>query len=278
MKENIRSKIETAIEGLPPLSPSVNRILELANDLRASPKDLLEVIRLDPVLTAKILKLINSAFYGLPNQITNVGKALILLGFNTIKNLALSTAVLDSLHEDESAEDIYSLWDHCLGAAVGSKMLAARMGILAKNQDEYFVAGLIHDIGRVVMIRYLGHQYRESMQEHHGTQPDILKIEQSHFGIDHCEAGGIMCNKWNLPSKLTEVVTDHHKDSPIRLVNAVLIASIYCKSHEVGYDVDGNHTIPENAFRWTRLDTQTVDETLATLPKEMEKSQSILLG
>src|SRR5512136_2738351 len=150
-KERTLAVIQGYISRMPSLPITVSKILQICNDPRTSPVDLNQVISLDPVLMGRVMKLINSAYYSLPNQITSLVRAIIMLGINTVKNLALSTAVLGNLGKKSNfqALNIDGFWRHSLCVGVAAKLVAAKRKRDAKQLEEYFVSGLLHDIGKI---------------------------------------------------------------------------------------------------------------------------------
>ncbi len=135
--------IQQYIDRMPSLSTTVTKVLQVCNTPNTSANDLNKVILLDPVLTGQVLKLINSAYYSLPNQITSLARAIIMLGLNTVKNLALSTAVIGTLGKKDSFKSLSmdSYWTHSLCVGVTSKALAVQLGVPVAEREEYFVAG-----------------------------------------------------------------------------------------------------------------------------------------
>src|SRR5512136_3225388 len=150
-KERLLAIIQTYINKMPSLPITVAKILEVCINPKTSPSDLNQVIALDPVLMGRVMKLINSAYYSLNNQITSLVRAIIMLGINTVKNLALSTAVLGNLSSKKNfqALNIDGFWRHSLCVGVTAKLIAAKRKRDAKQLEEYFVSGLLHDIGKI---------------------------------------------------------------------------------------------------------------------------------
>lgn len=277
MLDSFRDQLAAVIDNLPPLSPSVSKILELANDITASPKDLLNIIKIDPVLTGKILKVINSAYYAMPNQVASLNKALILMGFNTIKNLALSTAIIENVRAGESKEfDSAALWDHCLAVAVASKSLARAAGVKITELEEYFIAGLLHDIGRVVIIQNFPEQYINVIEHPDLQTRPLVEIEQEIMGLNHCEAGAIIARKWQLPESLTTVIENHHSDSDHLGTCIVHIADKYCKKTGTGYDVDGNYRIRTTNLAALNIPTEKILASMENLRVDLEKARILL--
>ena len=143
--------IQGYISRMPSLSTTATKVLEICNRPDVSAHDLHQVISLDPVLTANVLRLVNSAYYSLRQPVASPVRAIILLGINTVKHVVLSAAVLAQFGSRERfrAFSMTDFWSHCLGVAVTAKCLAHRLGIAAAGREEYFVAGLLHDLGKI---------------------------------------------------------------------------------------------------------------------------------
>ena len=150
-QNNLSDKIKDFILKMPSLPVSAGKVLEVCKNINVNPSDLNQVISLDPVLTGKLLQLINSAYYGLGTHITSVIRAITMLGLNTVKNLVLSTAILSILpkNKDINGLNMEGFWHHSLCVGVTSKLLAEKQGIDSKYHNEYFTAGLLHDLGKI---------------------------------------------------------------------------------------------------------------------------------
>ena len=155
------NRVRAAIARMPSLSTTVVKVLETCNEPLASANDLQKVISLDPVLTGRVLKLVNSAYFALGQPITSLTRAIIMLGVNTVKNLALSYTILKNMKGSGSfqAFTVDDFWLHCLGVGVVAKSLAAIKGLLPGEQEEYFVAGLLHDLGKLPLNKQFSREY-----------------------------------------------------------------------------------------------------------------------
>ena len=144
-------KIRVFVDKMPSLSTTVGKVLEICSRPDTAPNDLNKVISLDPVLTGQVLKLINSAYYSLMNKVTSLTRAIIMLGLNTVKNLALSTAIIRCVGQAKKSKalPIKDFWEHSIGVGVMAKLLAAERGMPLAEREEYFVAGLLHDLGKI---------------------------------------------------------------------------------------------------------------------------------
>jgi putative nucleotidyltransferase with HDIG domain len=216
VKERDTSQIDTKVLGfvskMPSLSPTVGKIVSLANDLNSSARDLVKVIKYDPVLMAKVLKLINSSYFGIPREITSINRAVLLLGINTVKNLALSTAVVGSVSQrKESPFDLREVWEHALGVAVAAKLIAKRRGVDAKHLEEYFIAGMLHDIGQILLISYVPTAYHKAVSRSDENLTTLSEEEVKVFGCDHAHLGALIADKWHLTPNLISAIRHHHE-------------------------------------------------------------------
>lgn len=148
-------EIERAVDEMPTFSPILGKVEQLSREMNTSPRDLIKVVMLDPVLTGKVIKLVNSSFYGLGQQVRSLSQAVLLLGINTVKNLAISTAMISTLFTRGKGPPLNpeAFWKHCIGTAVCCKFLARALRIPQDDQETFFVAGLIHDIGKILFIK-----------------------------------------------------------------------------------------------------------------------------
>ena len=195
-------KINDYLSHMPSLSTTSTKVLEICNRPNSSPNDLNRVISLDPVLTGRVLKLINSAYHYIPREVTSLTRAIILLGFNTVKNLALSMVVLNSLGGKEScrAFSMDDFWTHSLCVGVTAKSLAGIKNIPATDREEYFVAGLLHDLGKIPMNSRFPDEYIKVLELSKAVNMPLCQAENKVFGIDHGVVGGMIADKWK-PSK-----------------------------------------------------------------------------
>src|SRR5512137_2299550 len=188
-KEQILAIIQTYIARMPSLPITVSKILKIANDPKTSPADLNQVISLDPVLMGRVMKLINSAYYSLNTQLTRLVRAIIMLGINTVKNLALSTAVLGQLSAKGNfqALNIDGFWRHSLCVGVTAKLIAVKRRRDPKSLEEYFVAGLLHDIGKIPLNNKLPTEYVAGLALTDKERVPLHLAEERTMEVNHCE-------------------------------------------------------------------------------------------
>lgn len=215
-------KALTNVTDLPTLPSSILSMNRLIEDPRCSSDDLSLAIMSDPSLTAKVLKLANLPFHGLRQKIGSVPYAVSLLGFDTVKSVLLSAAVFDMFRVAGTGFDLAALWKHSVATATSSKMLAEHVGFA--NPEKAFTAGLLHDIGKVMIARYMAGSLRTVVDIVRAEHVAMYDAEIKAMGHTHAEFGGWILAKWGLPESLAEAVEFHHH--PTRAMSAFDLASV----------------------------------------------------
>jgi len=212
-RERHLKRIQVTIAKMPSLSTTVVKVLETCNEPQSSANDLKRVISLDPVLTGRVLKLINSAYFAMDRPITSLTRAIIMLGVNSVKTLALSFAILKNMRSSGSynAFTTDEFWLHCLGVGVVAKSLAAAKGLSPAEQEEYFVAGLLHDLGKLPLNKQFPEEYFQICQSSGKARDPFHLSEDRLLGIDHCKVGAMIAQKWRLGVALVETLSHHHR-------------------------------------------------------------------
>ena len=210
-KDTLRSKIYSKIDELPTLPSTVTRLLALFEDKRSNASLITEVIQKDPPLAAKILKVANSAYYGFSQKISDLERAVALLGFNMVKSLAVSIGVMNSVpSQSKTTVSMKDLWHHSVTVAILMREMGTRL-YNDKGNDHLFVLGLLHDVGVVVFDQFFSENFQEVLNEvQFIDRRDFYKIEQRVIGFDHGEVGGMLLTRWNFPSIISLSVTNHH--------------------------------------------------------------------
>lgn len=208
------------------------RIIELVEDPTSTAQDLHNVISHDPALCSRILKVVNSAFYGLPRQIGSINRAIVLLGLNAVKNIAIAASLAKLFRGGEFSAKFNArdLWIHSVATAAGAKLLAdqLRLGL----PDEAFLAGLIHDIGIMVEMQGDRHKLAEvfekmTFDKDGCPQQNMIEIEREVFGADHQEFGQALCESWKFPKSFSYVTGHHHNPMTLPEPNRVLTWLVY---------------------------------------------------
>jgi HD-like signal output (HDOD) protein len=186
------------------------KIVEIVEDPDSTAADLHRIIANDPALCARVLKVVNSAFYGLPGQIGSINRAIVLLGLNAVKNIAIATSLATLFRSGQltphvSARDI---WNHSMAVGAGAKLLAERLRM--NLPDEAFLAGLIHDIGLIVEAQVLRPRLVEVLDAVHDQHLPMLAMERKVIGADHQDFGRALCEKWKFPRPFVCAAGWHH--------------------------------------------------------------------
>jgi len=237
-KDKQRRDIERFIQKMPSLSTTVGKVMEICSRTDASPNELNKVISLDPVLTGQVLKLINSAYYSLVTKITSLTRAITMLGMNTVKNMALSTAIIRTVAGTKKSRALPTtrFWAHTIGAGVSAKLLAAIKDVPVMEREELFVAGLLHDLGKIPF----GDEYTEVLTIARKQQAPLIEVERDIMGIDHQEVGLMIADKWKLNEVISTCIGKHHNVGDVKGPHAkqvafVALGNIYTNILDIGY-------------------------------------------
>jgi HD-like signal output (HDOD) protein len=269
---------------MPSLPTTVSKVLEVCNNPKTSPIDLDHVIQLDPVLMGRVLKLINSAYYSLGTQVTSLVRAIIMLGVNTVKNLALSSAVLDrvSSKKDFRALNMDGFWRHSLCVGVTAKLIAKRRRIDPKGLEEYFAAGLLHDIGKIPLNNALADDYIRTMSLADMERISLAASERRVLGIDHCEAGGVVAENWKLTGAIADTVRWHHdlenySGDYADVLRTVAVADFFANREGIGFS--GNRypdKISPDTFGLLGIEKSLLEDLEEPVNAEIEKAKIFL--
>lgn len=212
MTEDLHKQLEEMVARMPAFPASVQRVLQLTSDISCSAKELVQVIEHDPVMTLKILKLLNSAYFSLPRKITSIHQSVVYLGFNTIKNMALSIATLGILPQKNKAGfDTQGYLKHSLSTAAIARLLHQKFNHKDFDASDCFVAGLLHDIGKVVYAQFNPHGFARIIERSQSDGIAVFRAERHLIGADHNLIGAMLGGKWNFPRSLVECIGEHHE-------------------------------------------------------------------
>lgn len=258
--EDLKKTVTDYIDRMPPLPTSVGKVMEICQNPATSPNDLNRIISLDPVLLAKVMKLINSAYYGISGEVTSLVRAIIMLGLNTVKNLAVSTAVLAAVGKDSSKAAVLNMegfWLHSLCVGVTAKLIARMRKVDPKEQETYFICGLLHDMGKIPLNNKAPESLLAALQTADAYRLPLFQAERKALDFTHNEAGSLIMLNWKLGEDILDCALYHH--NPLEytgphgdLVNTVVLANYYANIMEVGFSGD-RHPVKPPAEVFTRL-------------------------
>lgn len=247
MPPDLSLKLANAVDGMPAFPKSVEKILQLTRDVNCTPKDIVQVIDKDPVVTVKILKVVNSAYYSLPRQITSVNNAVVYLGFNTVKNLALAIAAIGMMPKHNAAGfDVDQYLLHSLSTAGIARKLASRTG--DADPMDCFIGGLLHDFGKVVFAQFLPEEFRQALRLSQSSKSSLHEALRQTVGVDHALVGAMLIEKWRFAPELIHTISHQYETNQ---VDTGLFACVFTAnqiSKQLGFGFGGNpciHPLPE---------------------------------
>jgi putative nucleotidyltransferase with HDIG domain len=237
MNRELEIMIMTASD-LPTIPVVATKVMQLLESENASAEELAKVVASDPAVAARVLKISNSSFYGCQRQIQTLSHAIVVLGFTTLKSLVVAASVKQVYKPYGLTEKM--LWEHSFGAGLAARIIAKRTR--AANEEEAFLGGLFHDIGKIIMNNMDSQQFQIAMQKCYNDQISFAEAERQVYSYTHSEVGGLVIKKWNFPDILMYAVLKHHSfdfaedDDPyqVRLACVVGLANLFCHKTGVG--------------------------------------------
>lgn len=229
MNQELLTQLQQSAQ-LPSLPAIAIKALELARRENVNISEITALISNDPALCSKILRTVNSPFYGLPKQVSTISHALVILGLQAVKTLALGFSLLKNLKSSQGDDfDYLMYWKRSIYSGVAGRLLAKRLNIV--QQEEAFLCGLMGDIGTLVMHRVLGAPYDALLKQSGGDQEMLVQLCHVTFDLDHAIVSGMLADTWQLPPLLAEPIRQHHQpvstDAALRpLVDTVYVAMI----------------------------------------------------
>lgn len=219
------------------------KIIQTLDADKSSAKELEELILHDPALSARILRLANSAFYSFRARVKTISHAITLLGMNLVTSLAIGINIFDTFTKGSKSEaaHINQLWTHSCGVAVLVKEIWTRRSGIPKEGEFAFLCGLLHDLGKVVLFKtYPGHYSSIFAIAKTETDSPISSYESEYYGVDHAAVGEMLAKQWGFPSELISLIRKHHDPLAldIPMVRAVMLADMLAKGFKIGYDGD----------------------------------------
>lgn len=214
METSSQKGIERAVgklRDLPAMPEVVAKVLDMTDDPNVALSSVGTVIERDPGLSAKILKISNSPYYGMKQVVGTLKLALVILGVKEVRNIVLGVAVIDSLRDrhTERLLNKFGFWKHSVLVAAMTKKLSQHLGFDMQGED--FISGLLHDIGKMVLWRQMQDRYETVFSESGGFSEDLCQAEMKQYDFDHADAAAVLAQKWNMPEALADALWCHHR-------------------------------------------------------------------
>jgi len=274
----IRKDLFEIVEKMPAFPQSVHRVLELTSDIDSDPKILVEVIQHDPILVTKILRLVNYPYFGLAQKLSSINHAVVYIGINTVKNLALSTATLGVLPRTNSAGfDMNAFLMHSLSTAIIARMLGKKLHVSDREVFDYFLSGLLHDFGKIVFAHFMPEEFRKALEMARENGIHLFEAEKEVMTADHTQIGARLGEKWHLPAHVVACLKNHHnpgKAGGSSLVEeTVIAANQISKELKIGYGGETRiEPLPVRIRKSLGMDTRGIIESLGDVDEEMERA------
>jgi putative nucleotidyltransferase with HDIG domain len=278
LSAELSKKLSDAVDKMPAFPKSVQRVLELSRNMNCPPKELVSVIEKDPVMTLKLLRILNSAYYSFPKQITSVNQSVIYLGLNTIKNMALSFAVVGVLPEKNAAGfDMQRYLLHSLTTASLARTLCQKFGDEGTDPGDCYIAGLLHDFGKVMFAQHMPEEFREAMSYSAENSIPLHSAEQKIIGVDHTVAGAMLVEKWQFHKSLSDTIRHLHDDTltDSTMQNCLFVADQISKHKTSGeYGITIASELPDKIAERFGGNLDDIIAQLGDLSKVMEEARS----
>jgi HD-like signal output (HDOD) protein len=267
---------------LPAMPQVASKVLELSSDPNTSAAQLQQIIADDQAMTARILKIANSAMYSCSRKVKTLTEAIVMLGFNSIRSLVVTSAARNLYNTEQNRTGLKErlLWEHSIGSAFACRLLAqAKIPSLA---EEAFLAGLMHDIGKLVLNLQVPEVFDEIVQVVYNENQPFVVTEKRYLGFDHTQVGSQLVNKWNLSPALEEVILHHHDPAAISHENPLLLildlGNRLCHKLGIGF-VDDSHIdlagCPANQI--LSIDQETFEAISRKLQETLETEMEIFI-
>ena len=265
---------------LPTIPVVATKVMQLIESEKETAEELAKVVASDPAVAARVLKISNSSFYGCQRQIQTLSHAIVVLGFSTLKSLVVAASVKQVYKPYGLTEKM--LWEHSFGAGLAARIIAKETR--AANEEEAFLGGLFHDIGKIIMNNMDSQQFQAAMQKCYNDQVSFSEAERQVYSYTHSEVGALVIKKWNFPDILMHAVLKHHsfdfaedEDAyQIRLACVVGLANMFCHKAGVGMrepddDLELLETVPAQLLG---IDQQKMEILLESFNAAYEKDKS----
>jgi len=279
--DSVASNIASQTVEIATLPEVTMRIVQVVQDSRSTAHDLHRIVSNDPALSARVLRVVNSAFYGLPGQIGSIDRAIMLLGLNAVKNIAIAASLSKMFKTVVVCDDFTGkdLWTHSVAVGAANKLLTSAIGLALP--DEAFLAGLIHDIGLVAIMQCQSEKLPEIVAQTKAGVP-FWKAEEAVVGADHQSIGMALAARWKFPRSFQYVTGYHHKPTELAKENRLLavvshISDVICTQQHLGLELTvGEAEISDEMLTEVGLTREQMDEIADNLEDELDVVRTLI--
>ncbi|MBC8019554.1 MAG: HDOD domain-containing protein [Verrucomicrobia bacterium] len=253
-------QLVATIDDLPTIPAVATQVLQLLDNPNVQIEDVADLMLSDQVMTARVMKMLNSPVYKPTHEIASLKLALVYLGLRHIREVALTTSFISAFEKDTGAFEISAFWEHSFGVGMVSKIIAKKIGY--RDLEKAYISGIIHNLGVVFLSTYRPDEFQEVLAAIKDKRVSLREAEIERFGTSHCEIGLCMARKWNFPEAYCEVIAYHHQPAeatidPV-LCAIVNISDLFCSVR--GLDYGGREWVSFNLFEeesWNILKTES---------------------
>jgi len=257
--EKARQMVEK-VEDLPTIPVVATQVLQLLDQPDVKIEDVADLMLSDQVMTARVLKMLNSPVYRPTHEISSLKRALVYLGLRHVREVALTTSLIGAFDKDAGAFELSSFWEHSFGVGMVSKIIASKIGY--PDLEKAYISGIIHNLGVVILNVHMAEEYQAVLAAIKDKRVSMRSAEIEQFGTSHCEIGLCMAHKWNFPEAYCEVISCHHTPSeavidPV-LCAIVNLSDLFCCVR--GLDFGGREWVSFNLSEeeaWNILKTES---------------------
>jgi HD-like signal output (HDOD) protein len=267
------------IENLPTLPIIVQQIQKLIENQNSNMSQIATIITRDQAIAARVVRLINSAFYGIGTKISSIQQAIMLLGLNTVKNLVIGVSVVKTFEGLNNATifDRQKFWLHTFGCATGARLIAKKLNL--DEPEDFFMAGLLHDIGILMIDQFFHDEFVTIIQQTVKTKGELPLVETAVLGLNHCEIGEVVATRWRIPDFLIMAIRHHHKPvfselktENLRLITAAVhVADATVSQRGITPGFPCKYTIYEPALQIMGLKAGAIEEILDKVEMELKQ-------
>ena len=274
-------ELKKIVQEVPPLPDIALRLIRMCQDSSIAPREIVEVIKLDPAITIKVLRLCNSTFYGLPRRITSLQEALVYVGTDALVNFVLA-GCLAAMYQKENRGyglDEGQLWRHAIGCAICAQQVALK--VERNLAGIAFTAGLLHDIGKIIMNSFVAEEFQVLLDLVDREGISFLDAERQVLGYTHAQAGAEIAEFWNLPDELVHAIRYHHEPLSAKnyqkTVGLTHIGNILCITLGIGIGSDGLASqFEEQVLESLGLTTENLFELSIPIHDQYKKAEDLL--
>lgn len=274
---NDASALLDRIDDLPPLPAVAARVMGMADDERTSAMDLAQVLSTDQALTAKLIRVSNSAYYGFARRVSTVREAVVMLGFKQVRQVAVGASLINTFKGKQPSNDVFDLdlfWGHSVAVAVAAENLAKKTR--AAKPEDAFTAGILHDIGRLVLRQCMPNEFLAAVTEARAGTVDLHVAERETTGYSHDEIGSALGERWKFPPHLVDAVRCHHDYSLKPGIDG--LAGVVAQSDRLAhhYGLYCGYDLPEGELQPIPDDLAEIEAACGGIDRVLERAFSFI--